>query len=109
MIIPPFVTRHRGKIYPYLGDSAYGPRYGEPIEVKYRMDFKRRLITRSNGSQVVANATAILSSIDGAMGNINVPYASKFEDRHGHEYHIEQIMSIETLIPKVSHIEVFLI
>lgn len=54
---PSWLLPHTVTVEPYLGASAYGDRYGPPVEVRCRRDEKRRLIRDSHGEQVVSEAT----------------------------------------------------
>lgn len=40
----------------YQGTGAYGPVYGEPVEVGCRVDWSREMVRDSDGNEVVASA-----------------------------------------------------
>lgn len=60
-MIPTAVLRERVTIEPYLGDGAYGPLFGAPLEaVPARIVGKRRAVRTSAGVDVIASATATI-------------------------------------------------
>jgi hypothetical protein len=56
--IPGWLLRHRADIEPYLGPSAYGPRYGPVLAgVRGFLDQQTRLVRAADGSQVTSTST----------------------------------------------------
>lgn len=57
-MIPSSLLRQRITVEPYLGDSGYGPRYGDPVPNQpARVEGKRRSIRRPNGTEVISTAS----------------------------------------------------
>ncbi|MFF1790751.1 hypothetical protein ACFVX9_30340 [Kitasatospora sp. NPDC058243] len=57
--IPGWLLRHRITILPYLGDSAYGPKYGPPQPgVRCLLDDQTRLVRAADGREVTSTSTA---------------------------------------------------
>ncbi|WP_432110788.1 hypothetical protein [Streptomyces sp. YPW6] len=58
--VPAVLLRHRIRIQPYRGDSAYGPTYGPPAEeVPALVDASPRMVRAPDGREVLAAATFI--------------------------------------------------
>ncbi|RAJ61698.1 hypothetical protein K378_04058 [Streptomyces sp. Amel2xB2] len=58
--VPGRHLRHRIHVEPYLGDSAYGPRYGEPVEcVPAQVAAVRKQVADKDGREVLATAQVI--------------------------------------------------
>nr|WTB07397.1 hypothetical protein OG546_26170 [Streptomyces antimycoticus] len=58
MNVPRWLLRHRIKVEPYLGDSAYGPRYGPPVEdVPALVALALRTVRDREGRAVTSTAT----------------------------------------------------
>ncbi|WP_282204539.1 hypothetical protein [Kitasatospora fiedleri] len=56
--LPQWLMRHLITVEPYLGNSAYGPRYGPPVQVRCFLDEQTRLVRASSGDQVTSTSTA---------------------------------------------------
>ncbi|MGW4810552.1 hypothetical protein ACWEPB_02755 [Kitasatospora cineracea] len=56
--LPGWLMRHRITIEPYLGNSAYGPRYGSAVAVRCFLDEQTRLVRASNGDETTSTSTA---------------------------------------------------
>ncbi|WKX70047.1 hypothetical protein [Streptomyces sp. XD-27] len=58
--VPGWLLRHRIAIEPYLGDSAYGPRYGDRVEnVPALVVAVRKQVRDAEGREVLATAQII--------------------------------------------------
>lgn len=58
MRIPDWLLRQTVTLEPYRGESAYGPVYGDPVELRCRIEARRRLVRDRQGREVVADAQA---------------------------------------------------
>lgn len=58
MVIPSYLLRQRATMEPYLGETAYGPKYGAPVEVPVRLTTGRRVVVNARGEDVVTEAIA---------------------------------------------------
>lgn len=58
MLIPTFLLRHEVTVEPYLGDSGYGPQYGDPVSVRCFLEEKTRLVRAPDGREVTSSSTA---------------------------------------------------
>ncbi|AYD86202.1 head-to-tail stopper [Streptomyces phage Darolandstone] len=60
MNVPRYLLRHRITVEPYLGDSAYGQKYGPPVEdVPALVGETIRLVRDREGRQVTSTAQII--------------------------------------------------
>ncbi|MFD9789628.1 hypothetical protein ACFWXK_01630 [Streptomyces sp. NPDC059070] len=60
MSVPAFLLRHRVTVEPYLGDSAYGPRYGAPVSgVPALVGETVRMVRAPDGREVTSTAQVI--------------------------------------------------
>jgi hypothetical protein len=58
--VPAWLLRHRVKVEPYAGDSAYGPTYGPPVEgVPALVTLAVRTVRDREGREVTSSATVI--------------------------------------------------
>ncbi|MFM9368070.1 hypothetical protein [Streptomyces sp. Da 82-17] len=58
--VPGWLLRHRISVEPYLGDSAYGPRYGDRVEcVPALVSPMRKQLADKEGREVLATAQVI--------------------------------------------------
>ncbi|MEV5673510.1 MULTISPECIES: hypothetical protein [Streptomyces] len=58
--VPGWLLRHRITVEPYLGDTAYGPRYGPPLEgVPALVAMKVRTVRDREGREVTSTAQVI--------------------------------------------------
>lgn len=55
--LPGWLLRHTVTVEPYLGQSAYGPRYGPPGTVRCFLDQQTRMVRASDGTQVTSSST----------------------------------------------------
>jgi hypothetical protein len=53
-LIPRFLLQHRAVIEPWLGETAKGPLYGEPVTVRGFAVDKRRLVRGADQDQVIS-------------------------------------------------------
>jgi hypothetical protein len=56
--IPGWLLQHEVSIEPYLGQSAYGPRYGAPVTVPCFLDQQTRMVRATDNTQVTSSSTA---------------------------------------------------
>lgn len=60
MKVPTWLLRHRVKVEPYAGDSAYGPTYGPPAEgVPALVALTVKTVRDREGREVTSTATVI--------------------------------------------------
>ncbi|KUN96196.1 hypothetical protein [Streptomyces caeruleatus] len=72
MNVPRWLLRHRIKVEPYLGDSAYGPQYGPPVEdVPALVAETIRTVRDREGREVTSTAQII------AEPGLNCPAESR--------------------------------
>ncbi|MFD7508123.1 hypothetical protein ACFV5N_02065 [Streptomyces sp. NPDC059853] len=57
--VPAALLRHTVTVEPYIGDSAYGPRYGPPATVRALVYARPRIVRAADGRQLVASASVI--------------------------------------------------
>lgn len=60
MVIPGWLLRHTVVIEAYLGDSAYGPRYADPVTARAFVEERVRTVRNPEGEEVVASTTVYL-------------------------------------------------
>lgn len=44
-------------VSPYVGETANGPAYGEPVTVDCRVNYERKLVRDTTGDEVVSEST----------------------------------------------------
>ncbi|GAA2825356.1 hypothetical protein RMN57_13245 [Kitasatospora sp. CM 4170] len=73
--IPGWLLRHQVSVEPYLGDSAYGPRYGPLVVVRCFLDQATRLVRAADGREVTSSSTvyARLDTVAPAGSRITLP------------------------------------
>lgn len=59
-MIPHAALRQRITVEPFLGTSAYGPRWGDPVTVRARVVGKRRSVRQADGTDIISSASAII-------------------------------------------------
>lgn len=69
--VPEVLLRHRVHIEPYLGESAYGPKYGPAAPVAALVDASPRVARAPDGRELIRAATFI------AAPDINCPPGSR--------------------------------
>lgn len=57
MLIPGFLLRHEATVEPYLGDSGYGPQYGDAVSVRCFLEERNRLVRNAEGREVTSSST----------------------------------------------------
>lgn len=58
--VPAVLLRHRIRIEPYLGESAYGPRYADEVEgVPALVSEAVRIVRAADGREVISTAQVI--------------------------------------------------
>lgn len=61
MQVPASLLRQRISVEPYEGDTAYGPKYGPPVDgVAARVEGRRRAVRRPGGVDVISSASATI-------------------------------------------------
>ncbi|MCX4540497.1 hypothetical protein [Streptomyces sp. NBC_01565] len=60
MVIPGWLLRHTVTIEAYLGDSAHGPRYADPVTARAFVEEKARTVRTLKGEEVTASTTVYL-------------------------------------------------
>lgn len=60
MKVPSSLLRQTITIQPFLGTGAYGPRWGDEVTVKARVEGKRRTVRRPDGTDVISTASATI-------------------------------------------------
>ena len=55
--LPGFLLVHTVTVEPYVGDSAYGPRYAAPVSVRCLLEQKTRTVRDRTGQEVVSSGT----------------------------------------------------
>lgn len=75
MGIPLPLLRHSVTVEPYLGASAYGPRYGLPVTVTCFLDQQTRMVRQADGTQVSSSSTvyAPLATDAPAQSRVTLP------------------------------------
>ncbi|APD18541.1 head-to-tail stopper [Streptomyces phage Picard] len=59
MRVPAWLLRHRVRIEPYDGDSAYGPTYRDPVEVRALVAEANKVTRDRQGVEVTSTAQII--------------------------------------------------
>lgn len=79
MNIPGFLLRHRVTVEPFLGNSATGPRYGTPTEVRAFVEEKTRMVRNPAGEEVTSSSTfyARLGTVCPAKSRVTLPTGRK--------------------------------
>lgn len=57
MPLPPFMLIDEIVVEPYVGNTAYGPRYDGPVTVKCQLNRRRRVVPGNDGKDVVSDIT----------------------------------------------------
>lgn len=57
MKIPPFLLTQRVSVRNYIGETAYGQTWGDPREVKVRVESRKRVAVGAQGADVNVQAT----------------------------------------------------
>lgn len=60
--LPAWLLPHRVSVEPYLGTSAYGPRFGEPVEVAAMAAESIKRVRNATGAEVVSTAQVITAA-----------------------------------------------
>lgn len=60
MLVPRSLLNRTITVEPYEGSSAYGPVYGEPVEMRARVEGRRRTVRRPDGVDVISQASATI-------------------------------------------------
>jgi hypothetical protein len=73
--IEKWLMQHTVTVEPYLGPSAYGPRYGPAAEVRCFLDEQTRMVRAGDGTQVSSSSTAyaLLDTAAPAQSRVTLP------------------------------------
>ncbi len=73
--LPRWLMRHQITVEPYLGNSAYGPRYGPATEVPCFLDEQVRMVRSTTGDETVSTSTAYcpLTTAAPAKSRVTLP------------------------------------
>jgi hypothetical protein len=55
--LPPILFNHTVTVEPSIGETAYGPKFGSPVELKVRVISRRRLVKTGDGEDLMSDAT----------------------------------------------------
>jgi hypothetical protein len=79
VLIPGFLLRHRVTVEPFLGNSATGPRYGPPVEVRCFVEEKTRMVRAPSGEEVTSSSTfyALPSAVCPEKSRVTLPSGRK--------------------------------
>lgn len=61
VVFPTWLLRQTVQVEALIGNTAYGPKYGQPFELRARVEWRRRKITNRQGEEVISEATAYLA------------------------------------------------
>lgn len=103
MIIPANMLPHTVTATPYLGESAYGARYGEPVEWKARVEFTSGMTQDKEGRDTTYAARLFL----GPEAQLTPDTALSFTDEQDTEHSLT-VISVEPMYGiygGISHIE----
>lgn len=64
MRVPRSLLPETLSVEPFLGSTAYGPKYGAAATVRARVEGRRRAVRKGDGSDVIASATATIRPED---------------------------------------------
>jgi hypothetical protein len=75
MDIPLPLLQHSVIVEPYLGASAYGPRYGPAVTVRCLLDQQTRMVRATDGTQVTSSSTlrCLLATVAPAQSRVTLP------------------------------------
>ena len=59
-MIPPSLLDQTVQVESYLGDTAVGPTWGDPVSQRARMQPRRRMVRDREGRETVSDATVYL-------------------------------------------------
>lgn len=77
MKIPRSLLRERLLVEAYAGASGYGPVYSEAVVLRARVEGRRRTVRTSDGTDVIASATATIRPED--VGKVPVQSKATWE------------------------------
>jgi hypothetical protein len=72
---PGFLLRHEVTVEEYLGESAYGPRYGAPVVVRGLLERSIRTVRDQNGEETTSSGTfrTVLDAAIAAEARVTLP------------------------------------
>ncbi len=104
MRIPLRLLRHTVSVTPYLGDSAYGPIYGDTVDLQTRIEFSTGVTKNGEGQDITYNARLFL------LPEADLAPEAKLEyiDQMGRKYQLTviTIAPMHDVAGELSHIEV---
>lgn len=62
MKLPKRLLTQKITLYPYEGEGAYNPVFGDPIEVRARVNYENKLVRSRHGSEEVSNSSLLLAA-----------------------------------------------
>lgn len=73
--IPGWLLQHSITVEPYLGSSAYSPKYGPAVAVRCFLDQQTRTVRASDGTQTTSSSTAYarLDTVAPALSRVTLP------------------------------------
>lgn len=85
---------------PYEGNSSLGEVYGDGVPMKGRFDGKRRMVKRSDGSEIISSGTLLVRP------DVEVPMLSRITI-DGRAYIVQEILPAKGL-NRTHHLELIL-
>lgn len=61
MKVPPAFLTDTVTVEPYLGETGRGPSFGDPVQIRCAVKYRRRVLTDTNGRDVVSEASLVAS------------------------------------------------
>ena len=105
MKMPSFLLPHQAEVELYLGDGAYGPKYGDAVTYKCRIEANRKLVRDTEGREVVSETFGMFE-----YKNEDIPPESRIRqlDDNGKVIREFKVISSQPMtgLRSVSHIEV---
>jgi hypothetical protein len=59
-------------VTPYSGEGAYGPVYGDPVEVDCRVTYERKLVRNAEGDETVSEMTLYILPTVGGTATVDL-------------------------------------
>lgn len=73
--VPKWMMQHSVIIEPYLGSTAYGPKYGPGVAVPCFLDEKTQTVRAADGTETTSSSTAYtrLDTVAPALSRVTLP------------------------------------